>query len=92
MNNNIFKTTTPHIPFLKSDRSRDLQHRGDKSLDLLSFPMKNPIFQQSIVNISGPLKLKFVKFCNIHLPLHLFPVVIFARFAESLVIVALRST
>ena len=62
--------------FSKSDRSRDLQHRGDKSLDLLSFPMKNPIFQQSIVNISGSLKLKF-KFCDVHLLLHLFPVVIF---------------
>ena len=31
--------------FSKSDRSRDLKHRGDKSLDLPSFPMNiNPIF------------------------------------------------
>ena len=37
--------------FSKWDRSRDLQHGGDKSLDLLSFPMKNPIFQQSNGNI-----------------------------------------
>ena len=63
--------------FSKSDHSRDLKHRGDKSLDLLSFPMKNLIFQQSIVNISESLKLKFVKFCDVHLPLHLFPVVFF---------------
>ena len=42
----------------------------DKSLDLSSFPMKNPIFQQSIVNISGSLKFKFLKFCNVHLRLN----------------------
>ena len=59
------------------DQSSDLKHRGDKSLDLSSFPMKNLIFQQSIVNISGSLKFKFIKFCDVHLPLHLFPVVIF---------------
>ena len=34
--------------FSKSDRSRDLKHRGDKSLDLSSFPTKNSIFQHSI--------------------------------------------
>ena len=54
--------------FSKSDRSRDLKHREDKSLDLSSFPTKNPIFQLSIFNISGSLKFKFVKFCNVHLP------------------------
>ena len=59
-----------------SDGSRDLKLRGDKSLDLSSSPMKNPIFQQSIVNISGSLELKFLKFSNVHLPVHLFPVVI----------------
>ena len=70
--------TTAKSSFSKSDQSRDLKHhRGDKSLDLSSFPMKNPIFQQSIVNISGSLRFQFVKFCNVHLPLHLFPVVIF---------------
>ena len=57
--------------FLKSDRSCDLKHHGDKSLDLSSFPMKNLIFQQSIVNIAGSLEFKFLKFCNVHLPLHL---------------------
>ena len=44
--------------FSKSDQSSDLKHHGDKSLDLSSFPMKNPIFQQSIINISGSLKFK----------------------------------
>ena len=48
--------------FSKSGRSRDLKQWGDKSLDLSAFPMKNPIFQQSIVNISGSLKFKFVRF------------------------------
>ena len=82
--------------FSKSDQSRDLKHRGDKSWDLSSFTMKNPIFQQSIVNISGSLEFKFLNFCNFHLPLHLFPVVIFDYLPwdlqKSLVIVALRST
>ena len=70
--------------FSKSDRSRDLKHRGDKSLDLSSFPMKNPIFQQSIVNISGSLKFKLIKFCDVHLPLHLFSVVIFDNVQRDL--------
>ena len=55
----------------------DFKHRRDKSLDLSSLPMKNPIFQQSIVTRSGTLKFKFVKFCDVYIPLHLFPVVIF---------------
>ena len=63
--------------FSKSDQSRDLKHRRDQSLDLSSFRMKNPIFQLSIVNLLGSIKFKFVKFCSVHLPLHLFPVVIF---------------
>ena len=70
--------------FSKSDRSLDLKHRGDKSLDLSSFPTKNPIFQQSIVNISESFKFKFVKFCDVHLPLHLFPVVIFENMQRDL--------
>ena len=32
-----------NLPFSKSDRSRDLKQRGGKSLDLSSFPMKNPL-------------------------------------------------
>ena len=63
--------------FSKSGRSRDLKHGGDKSLDLSSFLMKIPIFQQSIVNILGSLKSKFIKFFNVHLPRHQFPVVVF---------------
>ena len=43
------------------------------SLDFPSFPTKNPIFQHSIFNISGFLKFKFINFCKVHLPLHLFP-------------------
>ena len=70
--------------FSKLDLSHDLKHRGDKSLDLSSFLMKNPIFQQSIVNISGSLKFKFVKFCDVHLPLHLLPVVIFENMQPDL--------
>ena len=53
--------------FSKSDWWRDLKHSGDKYLDLLSFPTKNLIFQHSIFNISGFLKLKFIKFWDVHL-------------------------
>ena len=66
-----FCYTRTETEFSKSDRSRDLKHLGDKSLDFSLFPMKNPIFQQSIVNISGSLEFKFYKFCNVDLPLHL---------------------
>ena len=48
--------------FLKLDQSRDRKHRGEKSLDLSSLPMKNPIFQHSIFKISGFLKIKFRSF------------------------------
>ena len=74
--------------FLKLDRSCDLKHCRDKSLDLSSFriPTKNPIFQHSIFNKSGFLKFKVINFCKVHLPLHLFPNV-FILFAKSLLIV-----
>ena len=68
----------------RNHRSRDLKHHGDKSLDLSSFPMKNPIFQLFIVNILGSLKFKFVKFCNVHLPLHLFPLVFLVHLSRRL--------
>ena len=48
--------------FSKSDRSRDKKHRGDKSLDLLSFSMKNRIFQHSIFNIIPQVQIyKFLR-------------------------------
>ena len=59
--------------FSKLGRSRDLKYPEDNSLDLLSFPRKNPIFQHSIFNISGFLEFKFINVCIVHLPLHLFP-------------------
>ena len=65
-------------------RSRDLKHRGDKSLDLSLFLTKNPIFQHSIFNISGFLKFKFINFCKVHLPLHLFPEVFFDNLLRDL--------
>ena len=64
------------LRFSMWDWSHDLKHHGHKSMDISSFPMRNPIFQQSIVNISGFLKFKIIKFCNVHIPLHLFPVII----------------
>ena len=52
---------------------------------------KKTIFQQSNINISGFLKFKFVKFYNVNLPLHLFPVAIFyiylQRDLQNLIIV-----
>ena len=72
---NVFCDKCSRWIFSISDWSHDLKQCGNKSMDLTSFPMKNTIYQQSIVHISGFFRFKFIKFCNVHLPLHQFPVV-----------------
>ena len=60
------------LSILKIGLITRLKHRGDKSLDLSSFPIWNPKFQHSTFNTSGFPKFKFVNIYKVHLPLHIF--------------------